>query len=166
MNTDYELSPQQAEWLKAVILLPREMRVEALNKFSGNFGSLGVLLAFADFIGLANSVIAHGASFLPNMVRASGVEWPEGKGLNLPTIFGALEGIGIANHAKEMCHDCAFRQGTAPNQTTNTIYDTEYCATFLCHIKPDQPACAGWIQHKLNQPVVKPKANKKKATKR
>ena len=78
--------------------------------------------------------------------------------LNMPSVPGALAGIGLARGIDPvpLCHGCAFRQGSIANQCWPTVCDAGDCslpeeAAFLCHEVPDpeQPpatACRGFIQ--------------------
>lgn len=53
----------------------------------------------------------------------------------------------------ERCHDCAFRPGTVPNQSSNTQMKAKLCVMardpFYCHIAPPKdgvkPLCRGYV---------------------
>ncbi len=76
--------------------------------------------------------------------------------LNLPTLLGSLMGLSLPL-VKEggCCKTCAFRQGTAANQSIPTIQDALECVgdgqQFMCHDgvrDGDEPVhiCRGWAQ--------------------
>lgn len=76
--------------------------------------------------------------------------------LNLPTMLGSLMGLAMPEVREDgCCATCAFRQGTAANQSAPTVADAMTCTTeldrFYCHegvtddTKPLK-VCRGWAQ--------------------
>lgn len=63
--------------------------------------------------------------------------------INLPSLFGAMNGVLLAAKVdpKGACHGCAYRLGTAANQSPCTSLDAEYTLQnldpFMCHADLD-----------------------------
>jgi hypothetical protein len=146
-----------------VVGLPREFRIKALEVFARDRGKLGLLLAFADFIGLANQVVDNSRNMVELILMIEGgMSDREAERANLPTMFGALSGIKLAIDPPlpEMCHGCAYRQGSAANQSPSTSCDADWCANpgepkFLCHAELNDnlepyKTCAGFL-HKRKE---------------
>jgi hypothetical protein len=83
--------------------------------------------------------------------------------LNLPTLAGSLMGLTLPKvDESKICGTCAFRQGSAANQSVPTVSDLKDCLDlesgkpFMCHedlSKGDQPTkvCRGYAQAMLLQ---------------
>lgn len=159
-GTDYSISVRDAEWLSGMVSLPLDIRRMVLTKYAEQHGIASLIEAFAQFTGVAGSVVANGAEMCSISRIVEGAEHPErpSSRLNLPTIFGALQGAILADrvttHAR--CSTCAFRLGTIANQSPVTTCDADYCVRgggrdFMCHEgvgEHDEPtsACAGYAQ--------------------
>lgn len=157
--TDYQLSKQDADTLKGAALLPLEFRVKILERYVADHGHYGLVELFAQFIGLANSVVANTREFVEMYLVCECGHMPEmAAKLNLPTIFGALQGVEIAQQdsTKGMCGGCAYRRGTAANQSPVTTSDVasalpgQFDHTFSCHENLDEQGepsrkCGGYL---------------------
>jgi hypothetical protein len=159
-GTDYNIRPRDAEWLSGTVMLPLDIRRLSLIKFVEQHGPEALLEAFAQFMGLANSVSANGASMCSLTRIMDGTEHPDRpeERVNMPTPFGALQGAILAakSDTPARCATCAFRLGTIANQSPITTADADYCShpgeqEFFCHEGAgdnDHPtrACAGFAQ--------------------
>jgi hypothetical protein len=158
---DYAMSDAQADALKGATLLPFDIRQRALQAYLAEHGPTALIDLFAQFIGLANSVVASNREMIEIILVVEGGEHPySAEKANLPTIFGALCGVALANsvNQKKLCHGCAFRLGTAANQSPVTTCDADYAQSeigldFMCHEKLDDAGnpkaiCAGYAQRR------------------
>lgn len=142
VNTDYKISKRDVREISGADLLPAEFRLLTLRRYEHEYGTEALLSLFAEFIGLANSVVANNREFIEEYaIRGCGLDQSQVEQLNLPTIHGALNGILNAVEPVEgMCGDCAYRLGTCANQSPVTSVDaadavSEYSG-FNCHLKP------------------------------
>jgi ribosomal protein L34E len=154
------MAAAHAEWLSGTVLLPLDIRVLSLRKFRENFGTEGLIDAFAHFMGLTSSMAANAVEMCSMQRVIDGAEHPDrlSDRLNLPTPFGALQGVILASKVDETktCATCAFRLGSVANQSPVTTSDADYCAhegerPFMCHEgvhEGGEPtkACAGFAQ--------------------
>lgn len=160
-TTEYALTEDQASWLAGAVRLTPEMRHEVLSAMLEREGPQAIVSAFAGFIGLANSVAENCRDFAEMAGIIHGDMHPyQAEKLNCPTIFGALMGVRLAKHGCEgACSGCAFRLGTAANQSPATTCDADWAGHpgeqhFMCHEELDekgQPTkiCQGWIRLRL-----------------
>lgn len=156
--SDYAMTNEQAEALKGIALLPHADRVRALRLYAKHFGQRGLVDLFAHFIGMANSVVANNREMVELFLASEGIVHPEKvHHVNLPTIFGALVGVGLANSVEQAktCGTCAYRLASPPNQSPSTTLDAAYQveerADFMCHERLDEreeptTLCAGHAQ--------------------
>lgn len=157
-ETEYQLTDDQASWLAGIVQFDPEMRREALAAMMKQEGADALIDAFAGFIGLANSVAENCREWLQLAGMLHGDLGPfEAEKLNCPTVFGALMGVKLAKHGcDDACHGCAFRLGSAANQSPSTTSDADWCGhpgedPFMCHEDLDergQPTkvCQGWLR--------------------
>lgn len=154
---DYSMTPEHAKWLKGASLLDLELRREVLAKMLDEVGPAGLVEAFAQFIGLANSVVSNSHDFLELAAIVHGDMHPyQAEKINFPTIFGALMGVPLAEFGcDQACHGCAFRLGSAANQSPATTVDADWCGhpgeqPFMCHEDMDKgeptKICQGWLR--------------------
>jgi hypothetical protein len=143
--TDYQLTDAEADSLKGVVQLPYDIRHEVLTHYAKDRGHDALASLFAQFIGMANSVIANNREMAEMMLITEGNMLPQNaEKINLPTLFGALQGVALANSTKQagLCSGCAYRLGAAANQSPPTTSDAEYCVQegndFNCHEKLDE----------------------------
>lgn len=144
INQDYEFSKTDVSALAGATLLPDEFRREILRRYVAIHGIEELIRLFSNFIGMANSVVASNREMIELEGIVQGLVHPDRAGqLNLPTIFGAFNGISIAQKpTKAMCHGCAFRKGTPANQSPCTTIDAKdsldgEVGEFMCHVKLD-----------------------------
>jgi hypothetical protein len=155
----YSLSKADAEWLAGLVGLPVDVRAEVLTKYAAQLGMEALVNLFAQFIGLANSVVSNSADAIEVFAIIEGDMHPyTSEKLNLPTIFGACNGAIIAHgiDASQLCAGCAFRLGTFANQSASTTCDADWCShpgetPFMCHMDLDDQGeptkgCAGFAQ--------------------
>lgn len=141
--TDHEITREEANTLKGIAGLPREIRIEALTKLMPPERMLSLA---ADLIGLGNQLNASTREFLEFYLVIEGKEDPHAvEKINLPTVFGALNGIEIAvKPVRGMCNGCAFRQRTPANQSPITSFDAAdsvrgaISQDFMCHMRPNK----------------------------
>jgi hypothetical protein len=157
-STDYEISPRDAAELKGVALLPLEFRLALLRTYFEERGADAVISLFANFIGLANSVIENNkdALWVFGIIEA-GMNDRQADDVNYASIFGALQGIELASKVdqRKTCHGCAFRLGSLANQSPSTTSDVYWCLggddRFMCHEHFDEEGnptvpCGGHAQ--------------------
>lgn len=154
----YVLTREDASWLAGISSLPVALRRQALAKYGEQHGSEALINLFAQFMGLANSVVANQKEALVIFQMVDLGIWPEtAEKLNLPTIFGACNGAMLADGVEQdgLCGGCAFRVGTLANQSPNTTCDADWCShpgedAFYCHEHPEgeepSKACVGFAR--------------------
>lgn len=157
----YAISPDDAGWLLGAVALPADIRREVLAKLLAERGADAFVALFAEFIGLANSVVANNRVMVEELGFLSGALHPDrlddAHAPNLPTIWGALNGVRLAARipaSAKPCGGCAFRLGTPANQSPSTTCDAEACADdgedFMCHEDLDDAGapksrCVGYL---------------------
>ncbi|WP_431490949.1 hypothetical protein [Paraburkholderia fungorum] len=163
-GADYTMTQEQARALLGTTSLPHDLRVMVLQNFVGEHGVGALADLFAQFIGLANSVVENNREMAELLLITEGGMHPgTAEKINLPTIFGALQGVKLAAgvNTSSVCHGCAFRLGSAANQSPVTSIDADDCAepggdNFMCHEDLDeqgQPVkgCAGFAQQRARR---------------
>lgn len=156
-NDDYAMSRADADDLMGATLLPDEIRVLTLKKYLETHSTDDLVHLFSNFIGMANSVVANTREFIELFLQVEcKMSDREAEKINLPTIFGAFNGAKLAlPPSKGMCHGCAFRLGSAANQSPITTFDAADCrddhAGFMCHETLDDAGeptqkCVGYIR--------------------
>lgn len=139
--TDYRISAATAREMKGVVLLPADMRLIFLRRYAEQHGADALAQLFAQFIGMANSVVENNREMIELLGITHGGDHPyTAEKYNLPTIFGALCGVELAEgvNPRGACAGCAFRIGTCANQSPVTTIDADWCGRdgghdFLCH---------------------------------
>lgn len=134
---DYALTDAQAEAMQAAVLLPADLRRKMLRRLRRD----ELVDLFAQFIGLANSVVFNNREMIEIALIVEGKQYPgTASQINLPTIFGALSGVKLANitPAKaKTCSGCAYRHATPANQSPVTTCDADWQRgngdDFWCH---------------------------------
>ncbi len=155
---EYALTEDQASWLAGLVQFDPEMRREVLSAMLAREGPHAIVSAFAEFIGLANSVAENCQDWLwlAGMVHGD-LDAYEAEKINCPTIFGALMGVKLAKHGcEDSCSGCAFRLGSPANQSPCTTDDADWCGhpgeqPFMCHEDLDDKGeptkiCKGWLK--------------------
>lgn len=156
---EYAFTRDQAMTLAGAAGLPVDLREIIFAKYAEQHGAQALAGLFAQFMGLANSVVANNRTALEifGMVHLNDGPYTVEK-YNLPTIFGACNGAIIASGVEQdgLCGGCAFRVGTHANQSPVTTCDADYCShpgeqPFMCHedITEDgnpKRACVGFAR--------------------
>lgn len=160
MSTDYALTPEARDALMGVVGLPADLRATTLRRFHEEHGAEALVEAFAQFIGLANSVAENCREMVELILITDGGMHPHtAEKANLPTVFGALNGLKITEGLDPdgICEGCAFRIGALANQSPITTCEADFCADpgghdFLCHAEgldhrgSPTRGCAGWAK--------------------
>lgn len=157
--TDYDIAPEVATLLMGIALLPAAERRNALVYLGRQFGAGALIDAFAQFVGLANSVASNASEHAQNLLVEMGQVHPHtAEQINMPNIVGALQGLQLVPgiDPAPLCHGCAFRKGSIANQCFPTTLDAELCSQpherpFMCHEDVDEQgkpkcACRGFAQ--------------------
>lgn len=156
--TDYDVSREDIEPLSRAVFLPADERAAVFRRFVAENGVEALIAAFAQFVGLANSVVANQREMIEIIGLVESGESPRlVEQYNLPSIPGALAGVKVACDVEQdrTCEGCAYRLGTCANQSPSTSDDAAYCADdgeqFWCHMEVDDcgkptQLCHGWAQ--------------------
>lgn len=162
-QTDYTLTTADADELSAMVLMPHEYRAKLLRRYIREHGQAALINLFSQTIGLANSVVANNREFIELAGIIEGTLHPHNAHqVNLPTMFGALSGVGLANSVDQTktCGGCAYRLGSCANQSPITTTDASWCLSegddFLCHERVDSKGephklCVGHAQKAKGQ---------------
>lgn len=155
----YHLIRQDAVLLAGAAGLPADVREICFEQYAAEHGVKALAILFAQFMGMANSVVANNREAIELFGIVEGGLMPQvAEQLNLPTIFGACNGAIIAQAVDQepLCEGCAFRLGTVANQSPITTCDADWLShpgedPFWCHedlndkMEPTK-ACAGFAQ--------------------
>lgn len=158
---DYALPKEGADILRGAVLLPADMRRKLLRRYLRSHDVPALIDLFAQFIGLANSVIANNREMIElHHITENGMHPNQAEQINLPNLFGALHGVELAlgvDQAK-VCGGCAFRLGAPANQCQPTTADAAWCLInesdpFFCHEDMDDSGrpkhlCRGFAQRR------------------
>lgn len=156
--SDYDISSADANELKGAVLLPLEFRLMVLRKYKAERGCDALINLFANFIGMANAVVANTRDAAELLLIIQGDMHPNtAEKINTPSLFGALQGAELANKVdqKKTCVGCAFRKGSLANQSPSTTADVHWCLggddQFMCHEHMDDEGnptvpCGGHAQ--------------------
>ncbi|WP_219097606.1 hypothetical protein [Pseudomonas sp. UMAB-40] len=144
-NSEYSLSRDDATYLAGIVQFDLALRREALTTYLQQNGSQRLVELLAQFIGMANSVVANCAEMSDLvLIQECNVHPDRFSGVNLPTIIGACQGVMIASKCDPAgaCHGCAYRLGSIANQSPITTSDAEFMAHdgkgFMCHAHTDE----------------------------
>jgi hypothetical protein len=139
-KASYSLTDAQAETLGIAALMPSGERQAMLLRFLHAQGAQALLQLMVQFMGLANSVAENCRVMAEDLLVTDGGVHPyTAEKINMPTIFGAIAGVRLANSVsgKGLCAGCAYRLGTPANQCEPTTSDVTWCQgtfdAFLCH---------------------------------
>lgn len=163
VNNDYIFATKDAQTLMGAVGLPDWARKEILNHYVKEGDINDLINLFSQFIGMANSVVENCRDSLELFCIVEKDYGPyQAEKINLPTIFGALQGIHLAENIDQnkTCHGCACRIGSLANQSPTTTCDVDYCLSggtygenedkFMCHedMENDKPTklCRGYAQ--------------------
>lgn len=144
-NCEYSMTPTDATDIAGIAQLDLAMRRLALSAYLERHGHERLVELLAQFIGMANSVVANCGEMSDQVLIAEcGVHPDRFDSVNLPTIIGACQGVMIASKCDPAgaCHGCAYRLGSIANQSPITTCDAEYMAHdrkgFMCHAHLDE----------------------------
>lgn len=154
---DYEMTRSQVDALRSLLTLPAQARRDAISAYCRDHSRVAVYDLFAQFIGMANAVVANNREMIEQYLICDKGEYPHSASkINLPTILGACKGVTLAAKTKctKPCDSCAFRVGTPANQSDITTSDAEHAMDngkeFWCHESEDergncQAVCRGYL---------------------
>lgn len=157
--TDYAMDTELAQDLAGVVQFSHDIRLEVLRSMQQRLGSDAMLALFSQFIGMANSVVANCHDALEEfLIVEKGWHPYQAEKLNFPTLFGALNGVKLAEGVNQdkTCHGCACRLGSLANQSPSTTCDVDWCLQgddrFYCHEDLDEQGmptkrCIGFQTH-------------------
>ena len=146
----YQIDPADAKSLMGVVLLPADFRLLALRKMAEERSADDMLALFAQVIGMANTVAQNCREMVELLLVTHGDYHPyEAEKANLPTLYGALQGVLLAAQVpqdqKGMCHGCAYRLGssanTSPITTSDALWQQKNLDQFFCHEDLDDQDC-------------------------
>ena len=136
----YSLSDEDAQYLQGLIILSMEARRTAIHREILRNGAASAANLVANLIEVAQSVVANNAQAINDFALHECDVHPDTfKGLNLPTLYGALAGLQLARRVNQdkVCATCAYRLGSVANQCSVTVGDAETCLDegydFMCH---------------------------------
>nr|WP_139181169.1 hypothetical protein [Pseudomonas aeruginosa] len=125
----------------------RQIGVEAklqLNaKVAAQRDPATMLDLFAQVLGMANAVAENCRAMVELILIERGEHPHTAEQANLPTMFGALQGVVLAAtvNPRGTCAGCAYRLGTPANTSPVTTSDAIYCrqelSRFYCHADLD-----------------------------
>ncbi|MDG9927466.1 MULTISPECIES: hypothetical protein [unclassified Pseudomonas] len=162
--TDYSITAADAKELAGAVLLPADLRRKVLEKMRTQRTADQMLDLFVQILGMANAVAENCRAMVEMILVTEGGMHPHtAEQANLPTMFGALMGVQLADGVdpKGTCHGCAYRLGTPANTSHPTVDDAAYCREqgkkFFCHAEMDdlgQPTktCIGHCKAMKQQP--------------
>jgi hypothetical protein len=144
ITTDYSMTVADAEMLAGVAQMDLWGRREVLSTYLMTHGAFELADLFANFIGMANSVVANAADMADEvLITECGVHPDRFESVNLPTIIGACQGVVIAAKCDPTgaCHGCAYRVGSIANQSPVATADADFMSFdatgFMCHAYVD-----------------------------
>jgi hypothetical protein len=138
--TDYSPTADDAMDIAKLAKVDLAVRRETLTHLLATHGAGRLVEMFAQFIGMANAVVANCAEMSDMvLITECGVHPDKFTGINLPTIVGACQGVLLASKCDPAgaCHGCAYRLGSIANQSPITTDDAEHMVFdpkgFMCH---------------------------------
>jgi len=176
----YRFSKRDAVILSGIVGLAQNAERETARKTVNEvitatlerFSKEQLVDLFRNFIFMGLSVESNARDFMEAyFISETDMHPHDAEKLNLPTLWGALYGVGLAAgvDSNKACEGCAFRLGTHANQSPGTTVDADSCVhgywsddPFWCHedLKDGQPTkkCVGYALKKsgiLGQGKVK-----------
>lgn len=151
---DYVIAAADAEDLLGIVLAPADIRRQALEKMASQRGQAAMLDLFAQVLGMANAVAENCRAMAELILIEEGMHPHTAEKANLPTMFGALQGVLLADgiDPRGTCAGCAYRLGTPANTSPITTAEAHHCQSellkFFCHAEFDEQGepvkqCAG-----------------------
>lgn len=166
LATDYTLTTEEANFLTMLVCVRQPERLALLEQRRRTHGVDATITLLAQAIGMANSVVANNREMIELLLITKGGEHPyTAEQANLPTMLGALQGVEIVAgiDPARTCEGCAYRLGTAANQSPVTSSDAKYVlevpTDFLCHEDVDDHGnpkhlCRGFAQARKQRTAV------------
>lgn len=166
MTAPYHLNTRDAQFLMGAYKMPADIRRMLLKKHVEDVGQEQFINMVSEFLALAHSVAENNREMIEMHLITTHQYYPtQAEKINLPTIFGALNGLTLAVGIDQdkLCHGCAYRVATCANQSPVTTCDADYqqqsSDMFWCHeeMKPDgSPAhkCRGFLQQRKMENAV------------
>ncbi|AXN23833.1 TPA: hypothetical protein NID51_001914 [Pseudomonas aeruginosa] len=142
-HVDYRISAADAHELAGAVLLPADLRRQVLEKMAAQRDPATMLDLFAQVLGMANAVAENCRAMVELILIERGEHPHTAEQANLPTMFGALQGVVLAAtvNPRGTCACCAYRLGTPANTSPVTTSDAIYCrqelSRFYCHADLD-----------------------------
>lgn len=160
MDNRYSFDKETREMLMGAVGMPRDVMVEILEHHLEHKSAGHAIDVLADFIIMARTVVENNREMIEDFLVMAAVLHPhESAKINLPTLFGALNGLELAEEVDQnrVCAGCAYRVGTCANQSPVTTCDADWQQKnddmFWCHenLKDDgSPSrkCTGFLQQR------------------
>lgn len=128
-HVDYRISAADAHELAGAVLLPADLRRQVLEKMAAQRDPATMLDLFAQVLGMANAVAENCRAMVELILIEHGEHPHTAEQANLPTMFGALQGVVLAAtvNPRGTCAGCAYRLGTPANTSPVTTSDAIYC---------------------------------------
>lgn len=141
--TDYRLAAADAQALLGVVLLPADLRRQALEQYLARNSLSALVDLFAQVLGMANAVAENARAMVELILIQEGMHPHTAEQANLPTMYGALQGVLLADgvNPRGTCAGCAYRLGTPANTSPITTLEADHCKQnledFFCHADMD-----------------------------
>ncbi|MCY1533668.1 hypothetical protein D9M68_690080 [compost metagenome] len=141
--TDYRIAAADAQELLGIVLLPADLRRLALERIAAQRDHAEILDLFAQVLGMANAVAENARAMVELILMEEGMHPHSAEKANLPTMYGALQGIVLADGVdpRGTCAGCAYRLGSPANTSPITTLEAEHCRReleeFYCHAEMD-----------------------------
>ncbi|EZP05926.1 hypothetical protein [Pseudomonas aeruginosa] len=112
--TDYSITAADAKELAGAVLLPADLRLQVLEKMAAQRDLAAMLDLFAQVLGMANAIAENCRAMVELILIERGEHPHTAEQANLPTMFGALQGVVLAATVdpRGTCAGCAYRLGT------------------------------------------------------
>ncbi|WJN61308.1 hypothetical protein [Pseudomonas sp. SO81] len=142
--TDYAIAAADAKDLLGIVLAPADIRRQALELYLARNSLSALLDLFAQLLGMANAVAENCRAMAELILIEEGMHPHTAEKANLPTMFGALQGVLLAAGVdpRGTCASCAYRLGTPANTSPITTTEARHCQSelqkFFCHAEFDE----------------------------
>lgn len=162
MTELYKFEKEIREMLMGAVGMPRDVMVEILEHHLGHRSAGHAIDVLTDFIIMARTVVENNRLMIEDFLVQEDVLHPhQASKINLPTLFGALNGLGLADGVDQdkLCSGCAYRIGSPANTSPVTTCDADWQQQnddmFWCHkdMDGDTPTrkCIGFLKKKAKK---------------
>lgn len=141
----YDFSEKDTDFFLGAVGFDLEFRKELASKHFNNHAYSQLIDVICNLISIANKTIENNREMIEMQYIEHGILHPDQTSkLNLPTLFGALEGLKMAKSTKQenLCGGCAYRLGTPANTCASTVCDAQWQLAngdmFWCHENLDE----------------------------